>query len=306
MNFFPRRKISVFCAAVSAFAIAPLAHADDVAAPLEKTPVEIAAQKAAQSENAPTAPEMTVLADTENGGDATILNGAEVAVAPAAKNENKRAQALARRRQSEERLLDMLREVGGDVPLLRESLRDFLSAEARARRPMRDASSLLLAALNIGVTSEKTTTTNATMEKMRGALGLETPQNSASKTPPFDAEVRVSLSQQKTAASAPKATENDARVLAAQSDEELRALVARMRQMQAAERERRAAREAELDSKLHFRDNPRLEAALLLLGIIGDSGYTVSLKILPPARIEKPISTVASTREVEEIKQNEK
>lgn len=325
MKVFLFRKVSI-AAALLAFASFMHAAPESEAAPATDSaaPAMVAGEVAAAP---PT--DMTIPAESENAADATVL--AE------SKPVEKRAKLLERRRQSEEQMLNLLREVGGDVPQLRESLRGYLQEEARARRPIRDVGRRLLSALRVGISTEKTTSSTESIQKLRDTFGLETPAAADARhtlggveevapetanTTNLDAEMRVSLRQQKTAANALAenafgatsfgmvtpgaiAPDSDARVLASQDDEELRALVATMRQMQAAERERRLAREAELDAKLHFRDNPRLEAALLLLGIIGDSGYTISIKALPNARAATPPQDTASTREVQKTKEEE-
>lgn len=291
MNLFSRRKTLMIASLLVAFS--GQAHA----APLGES-------------EAPSSHDVTVLEESGNATDMTIL--------PEEKPEEKRARIADRRRQSEERLLGLLREVGGDVPLLRESLRDFLREEARARRPLRNQSRRLMAALHLGVSPDNATRPNQAIQKLRAAIGLSpdaAPNSFAARKQKtadaaqrtgnatnLDSELRFSLRQQKpdAAASTEDETRSDARVLAAQTDKELRALVEQLRELQASERERRTAREAELDAKLHFRDNPRLEAALLLLGIIGDSGYTISIQMLPASHATTPPQDAASTRELEQ------
>lgn len=295
MKTFPFRRRFFLVAALLPAGIAPLANAQ--AAPENGAPTNVAKVGAAVAETgaaeaaSPDA-DVTLLPETD-ATDATVLPDVKTQITP----QERRARLAARRRQSEERLLDLLREVGGDVPQLRDSLRDFLTDEAQARKPMRAQGNRLLAALRIGVSNAKITAPEAAMQKLHEALRQEMPfaknpeatpeDNSAPGAGTLDSELRVSLRQQKPAANAPDdnadADRDSVRVLAQHDNAQLRALVATMRQMQSDERAKRAAREAELDAKLHFRDNPRLEAALLLLGIIGDSGYTVSIKMLPPA-----------------------
>ena len=281
--FFHRRFLLV---AALCLGLAPTSFAQ--VAPENSAPAT-AAQTVATDETTRDS-DVTILPETD-AADVTVLPDVKTKITP----QERRARLAERRRQSEEKLLDLLREVGGDVPQLRDSLRDFLTDEAQARKPMRAQGNRLLAALRIGVANAKITTPEEAMLKLHDALRQEMPfaktpaaapeDNSAPDAEALDSELRVSLRQQKPAANAPNEndeTQNDSvRVLAQHDNDQLRALVATMRQMQADERAARAAREAELDAKLRFRDNPRLEAALLLLGIIGDSGYTVSIKMLP-------------------------
>lgn len=56
------------------------------------------------------------------------------------------------------------------------------------------------------------------------------------------------------------------------TDDQLLALVTDYRASQQAEKVRREKAEADLEAKIHFSKNPRLEALLLLSGMIGDGG----------------------------------
>lgn len=56
------------------------------------------------------------------------------------------------------------------------------------------------------------------------------------------------------------------------TDEQMAALVADYRAAQQAEKSRREQAEAELDAKINYSKNPRLEAMLLLAGVIGEGG----------------------------------
>ena len=55
------------------------------------------------------------------------------------------------------------------------------------------------------------------------------------------------------------------------TDDQLLALVTDFRSAQEAEAARREVAQAELDAKIHYKQNPRLEAVLLLAGIVGDA-----------------------------------
>jgi hypothetical protein len=54
------------------------------------------------------------------------------------------------------------------------------------------------------------------------------------------------------------------------TDDQLLALVTDVRAAQEAEKARREKAQADLDAKIHYTQNPRLEAVLLLAGLIGD------------------------------------
>lgn len=56
------------------------------------------------------------------------------------------------------------------------------------------------------------------------------------------------------------------------TDEQMAALVADYRAAQQAEKSRREIAEAQLDAKINYSKNPRLEAMLLLAGVIGEGG----------------------------------
>ena len=224
------RRFSLFAALLIGAALVPIAKA---------APENGAADEAAQGAD------VTLLPETD-GADATVLPDVKTQLTP----QQRRARLAERRRQSEEQLLSLLREVGGDVPQLRESLRDFLTDEARARRPMRAQGNRLLSALRIGVSNAKITTPEEAMLKLHEVLRREMPpvaadQNAAPDAGTLDSELRVSLRQQKPDANA--AGDDSVRVLAQHDNDQLRALVATLRQMQADERAQRAAREAQLD-----------------------------------------------------------
>ena len=55
------------------------------------------------------------------------------------------------------------------------------------------------------------------------------------------------------------------------SDKEVRILLAQYNSVVIYDRERRRAAEDALNDRIHFRDQPRLEAMLTLFGVIGDS-----------------------------------
>lgn len=59
------------------------------------------------------------------------------------------------------------------------------------------------------------------------------------------------------------------------TDDQLAALITDYRAAQQAEKTRREQAQAELDAKIQFSKNPRLEAMLLLTGLIGDGGLVV-------------------------------
>ena len=68
------------------------------------------------------------------------------------------------------------------------------------------------------------------------------------------------------------------------SDKEVRILLLQYASVVSADRERRDAAEEALNDRIHFRDQPRLEAMLTLFGVIGECAATLALKPRVPER----------------------